>query len=164
MKKSVFTLAVLLSFIALMFSSCEKAIPDPTKEPEQYGGTYKVYLDNKIVGEGSTEEVGLMADLVTMADGNNFSVIVAEVPVEVGEIADLNDALDEAGVIIGGIGLKYTADSEEYYFSTSGQIKRDSKTKISFEGYCVYGMNLDSLSFKGVLESEAFKLIKEEVY
>lgn len=159
MKKSLFTLAIFLGALSLMLTSCDK---DPLDmDPDEWGGSYKIVLDGKVVAEGDTEEIGLLFNIATVGNGDALNVLVAGVPGSVGGVSQIEDDDNEAegAVTIMGINLLKDDGSDEMYFSASGSIKRESTSKITFEGICTSIDSLEPINFSGTIESKAFKLI-----
>ncbi len=179
MKKSIFTLALIFIVLAIFSTSCDP--DDPTindifdengnvienndgENTDQLGGSYKIYINETVVAEGTTEEVGLVQDNlgayytnVSLSNGTVFSVLVTGFPRKAGEIAEIDGS--DIMVTLSGYNLLTTDDKEEWYFSEEGTIKRDSKEKISFEGTCKEMLGTEIMPFSGYVESEAFKVI-----
>jgi len=155
MKKSIFTIAILLSAFAILATSCSKD-DDPTTEKTE--GKYTVKMDGKTIATGTTIEVGWLETLASMSKGDDFTVLVASVPEETGGVYNFDSSSSTGTVTIMGKNLLLTDGSDELYFSASGSIKRESTTKISFEGTCSAMMSSETHSFSGTLESDVFKI------
>jgi len=155
MKKSIFTIAILLSAFAILATSCSKD-DDPTTEKTE--GKYTVKMDGKTIATGTTIEVGWLETLASMSKGDDFTVLVASVPEETGGVYNFDSSSSTGTVTIMGKNLLLTDGSDELYFSASGSIKRESTTKISFEGTCSAMMSSETHRFSGTLESDVFKI------
>jgi hypothetical protein len=158
MKKSILTIAIALSVLSVVFTSCKK-----DKEEEvlsgQTEGTYDVMIDGQTIASGSTIEVGWLGNLITIANGDAFSVLVASVPENVGGVFHCDDSYANGTITIMGQNLLLTDGSDELYFSHSGTVTRESDTKITFEGTCSAMLSTEIHTFSGTVESDVFKLI-----
>jgi len=154
MKKSILKIAILLSAFAIMATSCGK---DDAEIPTQLGGEYKVSMDGATVVSSKTEEVGMLGNTITLSSGEQFSIIIAGVPESVGNVAQIGDDTGTS-VIISGKNLLGNGE-DEMYFSISGTVKRNSASKISFEGTCSDIGGTIVHTFSGTGESDAFKII-----
>lgn len=155
MKKSILKIAILLGVFAVLTTSCGKD-EDPT--PDQHDGKYTVIMDGKTIATGTTIEVGWLETLASMSKGDDFTVLVASVPKETGGVYNFDNSNSTGSVTIMGKNLLFSDGSDELYFSVSGSIKRESTTKISFEGICSAMLSSETHTFSGTLESEAFKI------
>ena len=155
MKKSIFTFAILLSAIAIITSSCSK---DDDQTPAQLDGKYKLSMNGKTVAEGTTEEVGMAANAISLSLGEEFGVLISGVPESVGGEAQITESGSEATVVISGKNLLKTG-ADEMYFSIEGTVKRTSASTISFEGTCSEMGSSTINTFSGTADSEAFKVI-----
>lgn len=160
MKKTFYFLAVLLGVLSVTITSCNKdddgdGIPDA---PE-YSGTYQVYMDGDKVAEGTSEEIGLVADVITIGEVDDISMIISGVPVTVGESVDIDGT--NYTVVIMGKNLIKTDGSDEMYFASDGTITRTSSTKVSIEGNCAELMGTTTYTFSGYAESDVYKNIEE---
>lgn len=156
MKRSLFTIAIFVSALSVMFTSCDKDVPDG---PDQYGGSYELTMDGDKIAEGDTEEVGMLGNAASVSKGEGFAILLANVPETVGGTTQLDDQQTGGLVTIMGKNLLLDDSSEELYFSVSGTIKRVSASKITFEGTCTNFGSSTSHTFSGSMESKAFKLI-----
>ena len=158
MKKSILNIAILFTIFSVVLSSCSK---DDIETPaDQAEGKYTVIIDGKTVASGTTIEVGYLEALATIGEGDDFGLLVGSVPLTVGGVTQF-DATNASGTItIMGKNLLLTDGSDELYFSKSGTIKRESTTKISFQGTCTAMLSSVSHTFSGTIESDAYKLIK----
>ncbi len=165
MKKSLLTIAIFLGTLSVMLTSCVKDILDVD---DQWGGTYELYMDGELIIEGSTEQVGMMGYLASVSNGDEFGLLVANVPGSKGDVTQIDDEDDDEGglVTITGVNLLMDDSSDEMYMSISGTITRESSSKITFEGTCAsFDEMFSSLeepvthTFSGTLESNAFKLM-----
>ena len=158
MKKSILTIAVAISVLSAVFTSCKK---DKNEEvgPGQTEGTYNVMMDGQTIASGSTIEVGWLGNLITISKGDDFSILVASVPENVGGVFQFNDSISTGTVTIMGQNLLLTDGSDELYFSKTGTVIRESNTKITFEGSCSALFSTEMHTFSGTVESDVFKLI-----
>lgn len=157
MKKTVLKIAILLSIFSVVLSSCSK---DEIPTPEQAEGNYSVIMDGKTIASGTSIEVGYMENLATIGDGDNFSILVASVPLTVGGVTEFDASNSSGTVTIMGQNLLLSDGSDEMYFSKTGTIKRESSTKISFQGTCTAMTSSTVHTFSGTIESDGYKLIK----
>lgn len=155
MKKSILKITILLSVFAMLAISCSKSDDDV---PDQADGKYTVKMDGKTIATGSTIEVGWLGNMATMAEGDDFVVLVASVPTETGGTYTFDTSSSSGTVSIMGKNILLEDGSDEMYFSVSGFVKRESKTKISFEGTCTAMISTVTHTFSGTLESDAFKI------
>jgi hypothetical protein len=156
MKKSIFTFAIFLGALSIMLTSCEK---DILTDDDSWGGTYELLIDGKVVKEGSTEEVGMFANLASVSEGEDFGILVANVPGTNGGVTQINDSEEGGVVTITGRNLLKDDGSDELYLSMSGSIKRVSSSKITFEGTLTSLDDVTAHTFSGTMESNAFKLM-----
>jgi len=155
MKKSILKIVFLVSVFAILATSCGKDNDPTTDKPE---GQYTVKMDGKTIATGTTIEVGWVGTVATMSKGEDFSVIVAAVPLETGGTSSFDSSNSTGTVTIMGNNLLLSDGSDELYFSSGGTVKRESKTKISFEGTCAAMMSSEVHTFSGTFESDAFKI------
>lgn len=156
MKKSFLAIAIILGAAGTVLTSCNKDDNDPL---EQWGGSYELTMNGKIVAEGDTDEIGMLGNSASASNGEEFGVLLANVPEASGGVTYIDDS-EESGVIsITGRNLLLDDGSDELYFAISGTIKRKSATTISFEGTCAALGDASEHSFSGSMESKAFKLI-----
>ncbi|MDY0103043.1 MAG: hypothetical protein RBS07_08880 [Lentimicrobium sp.] len=158
MKKSILTIAIALSVLSVVFTSCKKD-KDEDVVTGQTEGTYDVKMDGQTIASGSTIEVGWLGNLITIANGDAFSVLVASVPENVGGVFQFDESLSTGTVTIMGQNLLLTDGSDELYFSHSGTVTRESDTKVTFEGTCKAMLSAEVHTFSGTVESDVFKLI-----
>ena len=156
MKKSILTIAIVLSALSVVFTSCKK---DEVADPGQIEGTYKVIIDGKTIASGSTIEVGWLGNLATVSKGDEFSVIVSSIPVNVGDVFHCDDTYANGSVTIMGQNILLTDGSDEMYFSHAGSVTRETSTKVSFEGTCKAMLSNETHTFSGTIESDIFKEI-----
>ncbi|MDA3818173.1 MAG: hypothetical protein PF486_12400 [Prolixibacteraceae bacterium] len=180
MKKSLLTLASLFIFLAVFTTSCD---PDESstneildefgnviengdgENPDQLSGSYEVYINESVVAEGTTEEVGLVQNdlgsyytTVTLSEGRNLTILVSGFSRETGGVTEIEGT--DVSVTIGGFDILKTDGIEEFIIAEEGTVKRDSKEKISFEGTCKDIIGTEIMSLSGYIESEAFKVIQ----
>ncbi len=158
MKKSILNIAILVGIFSVVFSSCSKDKDNTT--PAQPSGEYNVVMDGNTIASGSTIEVGYLENLATISEGDNFSVLVGSVPTSVGEVTQFDESNSSGTITIMGKNLLLTDGSNEMYFSKSGSVKRESATKISFQGTCSAMLSTETHTFSGTIESDAYKLIQ----
>lgn len=156
MKRTFLAITVFLGTMSLMLTSCTKDILD---EDGEWGGTYELLIDGEVVKEGSTEEVGMIANLASVYDGESFGVLVANVPGSNGDKTQIDDSEEGGAVTITGRNIIKEDGSDEMYISASGTITRVSSSKITFEGTIVSLDDLSTHTFSGTIESNAFKLM-----
>ncbi len=156
MKKSILNIAILVSIFSVALISCSK---DNDSTPTKPNGKYNVVMDGKTIASGNTIEVGYLENLASISEGDNFSLLVASVPLSVGGVTQFDEANSSGTVTIMGTNLLLTDGSDEIYFSNSGSVKRESATKISFQGTCSAMLSSETHSFSGTIESDAYKLI-----
>lgn len=156
MKRSFFTLAIFVSALSVMFTSCDKDVTDGT---DTFGGSYELTMDGDKIAEGDTEEVGMLGNATSVSKGEDFAILLANVPETVGGTTQLDDQQTGGLVTIMGKNLLLDDSSDEMYFSISGTIKRVSASKITFEGTCSELGSDTTHTFSGSMESNAFKLI-----
>ncbi|WP_111707208.1 hypothetical protein [Lutibacter citreus] len=158
MKKTIKFLTVLVLVAAsFTFTSCSSD-DDNDLHTQLEDGKYKVTMDGSIVAEGTTEEVGMVGNSISLSVGNDFGVLISEVPETVGVEVKIGENNSETTVIISGKNLMKTG-TDEMYFSISGTVKRTSESKIYFEGTCSEMGGTTVHTFSGTAESVAFKVI-----
>lgn len=155
MKKSIFTIAVILSALTLVLSSCSN---DDDNDITTLDGKYKLTLDGKTVADGTTEEVGMVGNAISLSLGDDFGFIVSGVPESVGGEAQIGEQGSGVSVSITGKNLLKNGE-DELYFSISGTVKRTSASKITFEGSCSELGSTTVHTFSGSAESNAYKII-----
>jgi hypothetical protein len=158
MKKSILTVAIVLSALSVVFTSCKKD-KDEDAGPAQTEGTYNVVMDGQTIASGTTIEVGWLGNLITISKGDDFSILVASVPENVGGVFHCDDSYANGTITIMGQNLLLTDGSDEMYFSHSGTVTRESNTKITIEGTCSAMLSTEMHTFNGTVESDVFKLI-----
>lgn len=159
MKKSIFKMTLILSALVLILGSCSKKNDDNPTTPAQLNGKFKLEINNVLITEETTEDVGMLGDLITMGNDAGLALIIVKVPRTVGAVTNIGDGDEDGSVSISGENLLNTDGSAEVYFSVSGTITRVSATKVSFEGTCNSFGTAGVYSFSGYAESEAFKII-----
>ncbi len=159
MEKSILKIAMLLSIFSVVVSSCGK---DEPTIPDQKDGNYTVKMDGNTLATGTTIKVGWLETSETTMSAtmakDDFSVLVGAVPKATGGVNNFDNTTSSGTVTIMGKNLLLSDGSDELYFSISGSIKRESATKISFEGTCSAMMSSEVHTFSGTLESDAFKI------
>lgn len=154
MKRSIFTIAILLSVVSLVFTSCS----DSDDGIATLDGKYKLTIDGTTVAEGTTEEVGMIGNAISLSLGDDFGFIVSGVPETVGGEAEIGAQGSGTSVTITGKNMLRTGE-DELYFSISGTVKRTSGSKITFEGTCSELGGTEVHTFSGTAESDAYKII-----
>lgn len=155
MKKSIYTIAFLLSIFSVILSSCGK---DDDDMPSQLDGKYHLVMDNNTVADGETEEVGMIGNTISLSMGEDFGILISGVPESVGGVAQIGDDDSVASVVITGKNLLENGE-DEMYFSISGTVTRTSGSKISFEGTCSKMGDTTIHTFSGTAESDIYKII-----
>jgi hypothetical protein len=156
MKKSILNIAILLSIFSVALISCSK---DEDDIPELSSGKYDILMDGQTIASGSSIEVGFLANLASISEGDDFGILVASVPLTTGATYQFDSSNSSGTVTIMGKNLLMTDSSNEMYFSISGSVKRESTTKISFQGVCSDMGSTATHTFSGTIESDAYKLI-----
>ena len=154
MKKSIFTIAILLSIFSVVFTSCSKDDDEMTS----LKGKYNLVLDGKTVASGETEEVGMVGNAISLSLGEDFGILISGVPESVGGVAQIAGNGSATSVSITGKNLLGNG-ADELYFSISGTVKRSSGSKITFEGSCSELGSTTVHTFSGSAESNAYKII-----
>ena len=157
MKKAILNIAILVSAFSMVLSSCSK---DKDNTSPKITGEYNVVMDGKTIASGNSTEVGFLENLASISEGDNFSILVSSVPVSIGDVMQYNESSSSGTVTIMGKNLLLSDSSDEMYFSISGSIKRESATKISFEGTCSAMLSTVTHTFSGTIESDTYKLIQ----
>lgn len=156
MKKSILSIAIILCAASALLTSCNKDEVDPM---DQWGGSYELLMDGNLIAKGDTEEIGLFGNIATASNGEELGIMLANVPSSTGGIANIDDS-DESGMVtINGRNLLQDDGSDEMFIALSGTIKRKSATTITFEGTCASIDDASEHTFRGTMESRAFKLI-----
>lgn len=155
MKKSIFTIAILLSIFSVTLNSCSS---DDDDDITTLNGKYSLKMDGSTVASGETEEVGMAGNAISLSLGEEFGVLVSGVPESVGGEAQIGDQGTGTSVIISGKNLLENG-ADEMYFSISGTVKRTSASKITFEGTCSDIAGTTVHTFSGTAESNAYKII-----
>ncbi len=156
MKKSFLTFVFLMGLISIVATSCSKD-SDDFKEPEELSGTYQLFMNEVLIKEGTSNEVGKNGKIATMTNGDEIGIVASEIPLIVGEELSI-DGSDRV-VTMTGKNLIQNSGEYELYISYTGTIKRESLSKISFKGSC-QDMLLNKHTFSGYIESEAYKTIQ----
>lgn len=163
MKKSIFTIAILLSLFSLFLSSCSKDDDDSPVNTEA-SATYKLIMDGNIVAEGiSTNKIMMFDNTVLMGGaGSDLVITITNVPVTIGAdiIISLSSGVngDKCQVQIGGNNLLENG-ADESYWGMSGTVTRTSATKISFQGIVqADASGTITHTFSGNIESDAYKV------
>ncbi|MCF8362747.1 MAG: hypothetical protein K9G70_09020, partial [Prolixibacteraceae bacterium] len=142
MKKSLFTLTSLFIFLAVFTTSCDSDEPlvneffdengNPIENgdgesPDQLSGAYKVYINESVVAEGTTEEVGLVQDnlgsyytTVTLSEGRNLTILVSGFSRETGGVTEIEGT--DVSVSIGGFNILKTDETEEFIIAEEGTV------------------------------------------
>jgi len=155
MKKSIFTIAILLSIFSVVLTSCGK---DDVEEKASLKGKYSLIMDGKKVASGETAEVGMVGNAISISLGEDFGILISGVPESVGGEAQIGGNGSETSVSITGKNLLKNG-TDELYFSISGTVKRTSGSKITFEGSCSELGSSTVHTFSGTAESDIYKII-----
>lgn len=156
--KNLKVLVLLFLTVGLLSTGCKKD-DDGNPATPTFSGTYQLYMENNKVADGTTQEIGLIANVVTIANGDAISLVISGVPVTVGESVAIDNA--NFSVWITGQNLLLTDGSDELYFAQDGTITRTSSTKVSFQGNCTELFGTTPFSFSGYAESDIYKDIKD---
>lgn len=156
MKKLFLAIAIFLGAASTILTSCNKDEGDPL---DQWGGSYELIMDGKVIAEGDTDEIGMMGNAASASNGEEFGILLANVPVSSGGLTTIDDTEESGMVSITGRNLILDDGSDELYFAISGTIKRESTTIITFEGTCASLGDATTHTFSGSMESKAFRLI-----
>ncbi len=156
MKKSILAIAIILGAASTVLTSCKK---DDVEPLDQWGGSYELLLDGKVVAKGDTEEIGMLGNAASASNGEEFAILLANVPLSSGDVTNIDDSEESGMVSITGKSLLLDDGTDELYFAISGTIKRKSATTITFEGSCSSLQDATKHTFSGSMESKAFKLI-----
>lgn len=154
MKKSVLSIAILLSIFSVVLTSCGKD-DSATPEKEVLTGKFEIYIDGSLYTEGTNAEVGYILDnqqnyVNTVTIGNDdMSIIVSQFPRSIGDVVAM-DTNSDPGVLI---------TSTEMYGTVSGSLTRVSGSKISFVGKCKKLMETQEHTISGYVEAEVWKNI-----
>ncbi len=116
-------------------------------------------MDGKVVAKGDTEEIGMLGNAASASNGEEFAILLANVPLSSGDVTNIDDSEESGMVSITGKSLLLDDGTDELYFAISGTIKRKSATTITFEGTCASLNDATKHTFSGSMESKAFKLI-----
>lgn len=155
MKKSIYTIAILLSLFSVVLTSCNK---DDDDIPLQLGGEYHLVMDGNTVADGETEEIGMIGNAVSVSVGEDLGILVSGVPESVGDVAQIGGTATACSVTITGKNI-LDSGTNEIYLSISGTLKRTSASKITFEGTCSDISGTEVYTFSGFVESDAYKVI-----
>lgn len=156
MRKTIFTIAILFSIFSVVLTSCNKDDDDPVIT--ELNGTYNLVMDGNAVAEGTSTEVGMLNNNVSMNVGSDFGMLISNVPESVGGVVVLGDADTESIISITGKNM-LGSGTDEMYFSLSGTVTRTSTSKITFEGIVRENATNVEHTFSGYVESEAYKII-----
>ncbi len=159
MKKAFLKTTVLLTALLLLLGSCSKKSDNNPVTPGQLGGKFKLVINDVLIAEETTEKVGMMGNLISVARDESLNIIIANVPHTVGGEITISDDEDAASVSISGTNILNNDGSDEVFFSISGTIKRESDIKVTFQGTCSRFGDAQLYSFSGYAESEAFEVI-----
>lgn len=169
MKKTFFSIAILVSLFSLVLISCnddkknsdKKNSATVTTDPE---GTYQLVMDGNIVAEGtSTQKVMMFDNTINLGGaGSDFVITITNVPETIGG----NIAIDLSSCSNGDrcqltMSAKNMLGSgaDESYWGKSGTVTRTSASKISFEVTCKTDASKSVLyTFSGYVESDVFKV------
>ena len=159
MKKVIFKATVILTAFLIVLGSCSKKSDETPITPGQLGGKFKLVINDVLIAEETTDEVGMLGDLITVARDETLNIVIGNVPHTVGGETTISDDEDAASVSVSGTNILNTDGSGEVYFSISGTLKRESDSKVSFQGTCSRFGDAQLYTFSGYAESEAFKVI-----
>lgn len=162
MRKSIFTIAILISLISVVLISCTD--DDSPTEPADGSGMYKLVISDKVVAEGtSTNKVLKLGTMVNLGGaGSDFVINITNVPETVGDNNEINLSSGSnhnySQIKISGNNILGNGE-DELFFGKSGVVTRTSETKISFSGTCQPDASGSVVfSFSGFVESDAYKV------
>jgi len=158
MRKTILTIVILFSIFSVVLTSCKKDDDDDPQDIIELNGTYKLVMDANTVAEGTSTEVGMLNNNVSMGKNQDFGIIISNVPESVGGIVVLGDGDTESIISITGMNILGNG-TNEMYFSLSGTVTRTSTSRITFEGTCRENASLLEHTFSGYVEADAFKII-----
>ena len=154
MKKSILSVAILLSIFSVVLTSCSKD-DDVTPKKEVLSGKFEIYIDGSLYTEGTTAAVGYILDnqqnyVNTVTIGNDdISIVVSQFPRSIGDVVAM-DTNSDPGVLI---------TSTEMYGTVSGSLIRESGSKISFVGKCKKLLETQEHTISGYVEAEVWENI-----
>lgn len=145
-----------LLLVILLLGSCS----DDDDRQNSIVGKYELYLDGNLCAEGTTSEVGIIDNTISLSKGEVITILLVGIPQTVGESIQTSGYATQGSVSITGKNLLLNDNSTELYMSVSGTVTRESGSKISFEGICSTPGNSNvTHTFSGSLESDAYKVI-----
>lgn len=153
MKNLVLSTFILIA-TCLVFTSCDK--DDSTETPtEDLLGSYEININGELYDKGENVPIGLMQDVnqnwtnnVTI--GTDIVTVISQFPKKIGSTIEMGKNGDP-GLAIAGI---------DVYYTISGKLKRESETKVSFEGNCSKMLNSKEYTISGFIKAEALKKVK----
>lgn len=170
MKKSIFTLAIILSLFSVVLFSCNKDDDDDDDDNNgspantEVSSTYKLVMNGNIVAEGtSTNKILLYGTTLNMGGtGSELVITITNVPVSIGGSIEIEETSGVNGeycqLSISGTNLLANG-ADEIYWGTDGTVTRTSATKISFTGICKEdAAGTITHTFIGNVESDAYKV------
>ncbi len=153
MKNLILTTIILMA-TALTFSSCDK---DDKDDPvlDNLNGKYEIYINGELYDKGENVLIGLMQDTNqswtnNVTFGTKIVTAVNQFPETVGSTIDMGTNGDPGLTIAGS----------DVYYTISGKLKRESKTKVSFEGVCTKMLDPKEYTIKGFVKAEALEKVK----
>lgn len=152
-------MTVLLTTLLLVLGSCSKKSDDNPVTPGQLGGKFKLVINDVLIAEETTDEVGMLGDLISVARDEYLTILIGNVPTEIGAESAIGEGDAAGSVSVSGRNILNTNNEDEVFFAISGTIKRVSASRFSFEGTCSRFGDAQLYTFSGYAESEAFKVI-----
>ena len=154
MKKTIFTIAILLSIFSVVLSSCNKEDDEP--EVEDLIGKYEININGVLSKDGTNAAVGLLPNeqgnyeqLITIGN-DEISIVVSGFPRTIGGTVNIDETDPGVSITVG----------QDYYGTVSGTLTRTSASKISITGKCKKLLETQEYTISGYVESDAWKVIK----
>ena len=153
MKNSIVTTFFIMA-LCLVFTSCDK--DDTTDDiTGDQNGSYEININGELYDKGENVPIGLMQDAnqnwtndVTF--GTNIITVLSQFPKTIGNTIELGTNGDPGLAIAGS----------DVYYTISGKLKRESETKVSFEGFCSKMLDSQEYTISGFVKTEALKKVK----
>ena len=154
MKKSIFTIAILLSIFSVVFTSCNKDDDDPVVD--DLTGRFEFKIDGVMSKSGTSAEIGFLPneqgnyeDLITIGN-DEISIVVSGIPRTTGGTVNIDGGDPGISIVVG----------QDLYTTVSGTLTRTSASKISFNGKCAKLLESQEYTITGYVDSDAWKVIK----
>jgi hypothetical protein len=151
--KNTFKYLIIVLFVSA-FASCDK--DDSTDDIiDDKTGSYEINIDGKLFDKGENVTIGLIQDANknwtnNVTFGTNIVTVLSQFPKTIGSTTELGTNGDPGLAIAGS----------DVYYTISGKLKRESETKVSFEGICSKMLNSQEYTISGFVKTEALKKVK----